>query len=155
MLLGRCLADVMLLRAGDSGIGEGVKGEGGVNDAGYSGEPGAIEGMGNAHISNGPRRRQRPSKKRPIFWPKPLGIVSGSTPFWVPPEAQRMYLGDRSAKAGTDIRECQAPTEPEPALSEPTNLILYGPPGTGKTFATADRGGAPVWQAGVRRTEVN
>ncbi len=30
-----------------------------------------------------------------------------------------------------------APTEPEPILSEPTNLIFYGPPGTGKTFTTA------------------
>ena len=63
---------------------------------------------------------------------KRIEAIQGATP-------SAAYVASETAQPKPELtaENVRAPTETEPTLSEPTNLILYGPPGTGKTYATA------------------
>jgi SpoVK/Ycf46/Vps4 family AAA+-type ATPase len=63
---------------------------------------------------------------------KRIEAIQGATPSAADAASETAQL-----KPEPTFENLRAPTEPEPTLSEPTNLILYGPPGTGKTFTTA------------------
>src|SRR6266702_4469372 len=55
---------------------------------------------------------------------KRIDAIQGAAP--IAADVTSETVQPRPEPASEDIR---APTEPEPTLSEPTNLILYGPPG--------------------------
>ena len=60
------------------------------------------------------------------------------------PSAADVASETAQSKPEPTSKNVRTPTEPEPALSEPTNLILWAA-GDGQNFRDGSRGGTPVW----------